>query len=418
MGHKVYPNKQYDLLQKKFNAQMTGAPKSPYLTEILKILYPPQEAKLAQKIPARPTSLKKIAKSTGLPEDELKKQLDEMAQKGTMIDFEIKGKKYYTLPPVVIGFFEYVFMRSRDNLPMKELAKLFESYMNQEDRFVHQVFQKETQMGRALVNEETLGDHTEILDWESASSLIKNTSKVGVSLCACRHKAEHLGKNCQAPMEVCLTLGISAETMIRNKIAREISQEEGLDIIKKCRDYGLVQTGDNVKKHVSFICNCCSCCCGMLTAINKFEITNAIVSSNFLPTILEDKCKGCGLCEKACPVQAIEIKTIDNQKKAIIDTDRCLGCGVCAMKCNLKAIKMNPRAKKVFTPENFFDKTVAMAIERGKLTDLIFDGKESLSYLALGRILSIIEKSPPARALMAIKPLKSYFLKKIVRGLK
>ncbi len=75
---------------------------------------------------------------------------------------------------------------------------------------------------------------------------------------------------------------------------------------------------------------------------------------------------------------------------------------------------MESRAKRVFTPENTFERIVAMAIERGKLADLIFDDPENLGFRALGRMLSVIEKTPPVRAAMAIQPLRSVFLNALV----
>jgi hypothetical protein len=75
---------------------------------------------------------------------------------------------------------------------------------------------------------------------------------------------------------------------------------------------------------------------------------------------------------------------------------------------------MRSRDQRVFTPETTFDRVVAMAIERGKLAEMIFDKPESLSYRALGRVIQALEKSPPARAAVAIKPLRSAFLKGVV----
>ncbi|SHH16637.1 NADH-quinone oxidoreductase subunit NuoF [Tepidibacter thalassicus] len=49
----------------------------------------------------------------------------------------------------------------------------------------------------------------------------------------------------------------------------------------------------------------------------------------------EDKCKGCTLCAKACPVNAIS----GNVKEAhVIDTDVCIKCGACVAKCPFGAI--------------------------------------------------------------------------------
>ncbi|MFW6163781.1 MAG: hypothetical protein ACODAJ_13510, partial [Planctomycetota bacterium] len=69
-------------------------------------------------------------------------------------------------------------------------------------------------------------------------------------------------------------------------------------------------------------------------------------------------------------------------------------------------------------PETLFDRMVAMAIERGKLADLIFDDPTRLSHRALSRVLGLLEKSPPWKAAMAIRPLRSAFLAATVKGAK
>ena len=109
------------------------------------------------------------------------------------------------------------FMRQGSDLPLGELARLFDEYFFQNDRFVRSVFTGETQIGRSLAREEALvsGDHVEILDWERASHLIESASAHAVSTCACRHHHSHLGTACERPQRTCLTLNYGAELLAR-----------------------------------------------------------------------------------------------------------------------------------------------------------------------------------------------------------
>lgn len=79
---------------------------------------------------------------------------------------------------------------------------------------------------------------------------------------------------------------------------------------------------------------------------------------------------------------------------------------------------MKPRIQRVYTPESIFDRLIAMAIERKKLADLIFDDPERLSHRAMGRIIHVLENSSPFMAAMSVKPLRSVFLNMVVKGVK
>jgi NADP-reducing hydrogenase subunit HndC len=52
-------------------------------------------------------------------------------------------------------------------------------------------------------------------------------------------------------------------------------------------------------------------------------------------TIIEDKCKGCGICAKQCPVTAISGKL---KTPYLINNDKCEKCGICLEKCPFGAI--------------------------------------------------------------------------------
>jgi ferredoxin len=128
-------------------------------------------------------------------------------------------------------------------------------------------------------------------------------------MCYCRHKMEHVGRACKAPKMICMTLNNAAASLIRNGIARRIDAIEGMDLLQEAYDYNLVQSGENVQRQVSFICNCCACCCDGLIAARKFGSRLPIQTSNYIPRFDADCCNGCGKCSRVCPAEAIHMQS-------------------------------------------------------------------------------------------------------------
>lgn len=148
MGHLATQDRTYQLLQQRLDRNVTGAPESPVFTQILKLLFSPGEADIARQMPTTFISLNRLAGKLEIPPDRLDDQLTAMAERGLVLDVMRNGKRYFTLSPVVIGFFEYTFMRTRDNVPMAELARLFDEYFFQDDRFARDLHRRDA--GRAL----------------------------------------------------------------------------------------------------------------------------------------------------------------------------------------------------------------------------------------------------------------------------
>ena len=96
------------------------------------------------------------------------------------------------------------------------------------------------------MNEKALSEANklEILDYEKASEVIRTASHRAVGMCYCRHKMEHLGKSCDAPMEICLTFNNVAASLIKHNIAKEIDLQEGMDLLQTAYDNNLVQFGE------------------------------------------------------------------------------------------------------------------------------------------------------------------------------
>jgi NAD-dependent dihydropyrimidine dehydrogenase PreA subunit len=304
---------------------------------------------------------------------------------------------------------------------MEQVSRLFDEYMNHDPEFFRANYGGETQFGRTFVREEAVAgeDFAEILDYERITQLVKTAPLISVALCPCRHKNSHLGTACDKPQRTCISLNAGAESVIHAGIADRIDAREALRIIDECKTAGLAQVGDNVKKEIGFLCNCCACCCTLAKGVRTLGIGHAIMSSSWVAAVDTAKCVGCGKCTGSCMVHALDLEEVEDggrtRKRVTYARDLCLGCGVCATLCRSGAIAMRPRDKKVFTPETTFHMVGRMAIERGKVADLLFDEPESLSFRALAQIVRLLEKSPPWKAAMSIKPLKSAFLNAVLK---
>jgi Pyruvate/2-oxoacid:ferredoxin oxidoreductase delta subunit len=418
----VKQNSYYNLTE-RINRFPQGAPPSQALFEILKILFSEREAGLVSLLPIKPFNARKAAKIWKMKENEARQILNDFADRGVITDAENNGDVFYSMPPPMAGFFEFSLMRYRNDIDQKTLSELYYQYLNVEDDFIKDLFTfGETQLGRVYVNETILSDENSlhILDYERASEVIKTATHIGIGLCYCRHKMEHLGRNCDAPMDICMTFNESASSLTRHGIARKVDAAEGLDLLQKARDTNLVQFGENVREKVNFICNCCGCCCEALIASRRFGFLHPVHTTNYIPLISEDNCNGCGKCVSLCPVEAmVLISSNDPQKplgkKAKLQQDICLGCGICLNGCNKNAIKLISREKRIITPLNSVHRVVLMAIERGKLHNLIFDNHVMLSHRALAAVLGVILRLPPAKQLLASHQFKSRYLEGLIR---
>ena len=65
-----------------------------------------------------------------------------------------------------------------------------------------------------------------VLDYERASEVIRTARHRGVSLCYCRHKMQHAGHVCAAPLDICLTFGACADSLTRHGYARAVDVSE------------------------------------------------------------------------------------------------------------------------------------------------------------------------------------------------
>jgi Pyruvate/2-oxoacid:ferredoxin oxidoreductase delta subunit len=424
MGHHA-SRSVYDRLTERLNRFPQGAPPSESLHRILALLFSEREADLVAVLPLRPFTAAGAAQRWKVDEGEARRVLEGLASRAILVDWEREGTTWYVLPPPMAGFFEFSLMRVRTDLDQQALAELFYQYLNVEEDFVRALFAGgETQLGRAFVNEAVLSEENalHVLDFERASEVVRTASHRAISRCYCRHKMEHVGRACDAPQDICMTFNASADSLVRHGHARAVDQAEGLDLLQQARERGLVQFGENVREGVNFICNCCGCCCEALIAARRFAAAHPVHTTPFLPVVAEAACTGCERCVRACPVEALSAVSANDPRRpkrtvARVDQDRCLGCGVCVPACREQALTLATRGVRRLTPLNAAHRAVLMAVERGKLQDLVFDNRLLFSHRALAAFFGAVLKLQPAKRLLATEQVRSRYLEALVRRL-
>ena len=225
----------YESLVERLNRFPQGAPPSDALYGILKLLFNEKEASLVALLPIKPFTVKQAAAVWKMTEVATRGVLEGLASRCILLDaVDLSGTTLYALPPPMAGFFEFSMMRLRGDIDQHLLGELFYQYLNVEDAFVTALFTTENRIGRVFVNEDALPvDPTlTILDYERASEVARTASSRSVGMCYCRHKMSHVGRACDAPMDICLTFNGVSDSLARHGYARKIDGPEALDKLR------------------------------------------------------------------------------------------------------------------------------------------------------------------------------------------
>jgi len=389
--------------------------------EILEILFSPDDAALAARLPVVPADLDALAARLGQAPEALRPRLEAMADKGLVLDLvdPRDGRTVYMLAPPVVGFFEFSMMRLDDGLPKARLAHVYEAYQHDDTAFLEEV-SSATVVGRTLVHESAAADDllSEVLDWERASACVETASTLAVTNCFCRHTAAHHDRRCEYPMEACLSLNAGADYLVRHGFARQIDRGEALELLTTVRELGMVHVADNVRREITYICSCCSCCCHELRSVRQG--LPMVQPSGFQAAVEVERCRGCGRCVRACPVQAVSLvsrepgRTRDDCVARLlsrVDLDTCLGCGVCSGVCRDGAMHMERRPQQPYVPLNAIEGFTRRMLERGRLADLLVDGSGRRGPAFANAVLNALLSLPPAEKVLAAEQVKSRFVR-------
>jgi len=184
----------------------------------------------------------------------------------------------------------------------------------------------------------------QVIPFETARRLVlEPNQRIVVLDCPCRLSREH---PCQ-PVDVCLAIGepFAGFVLAHNPgRAREITADEAEQILRDEAARGHMHHAFFKKAMMGrfyAICNCCSCCCGAVSA--QREGTPMLISSGYVASVDEAMCRGCGVCVAACAFDAPSLVSVgegQGSKYAVVDPAVCLGCGVCVTACPAHAMSL------------------------------------------------------------------------------
>jgi ferredoxin len=189
-----------------------------------------------------------------------------------------------------------------------------------------------------------------------------------------------MGKACRkgAPVEAtCMVFGQGARFLVRRGFAQECDRDSMLKTLDHARSLGLTHVTDNVREKPSFICNCCRCCCELMTGVQD-GFSDGIAKAPFLAEVDAAACNYCGDCLKTCNVKCIGLADAartrpKDERYAEVDAATCLGCGACIGACEREAIRLIPRANAKIPPKNRARMFTRILWEKGRLAPVLID---------------------------------------------
>ena len=307
---------------------------------LLAKIFTPEEAELASEMKLHREPASTIAARAGVPEKVAYRTLKGMLRKGQITVGRHDRQAVFGLLPFVVGFWE-------EQLPRMdlELAELFEEYFLQ---VKGALVDEGLPVHRVIPVEEAVSADIEILPYESASDLLESAKAWGVRDCMCRQQQKLVGKGCDRPVENCLVFAPVEGAFDHSDVSRAITKEEAFRILHQAEEDGLVHSPGNYQDGHFYICNCCTCCCGILRSVAEFSVPTAIAKSAFFAVVDGGLCAACGDCLERCQFDSLALSGAGGVCE--VDLGRCVGCGLCVAVCPTDALHLERRSQDQVVP--------------------------------------------------------------------
>jgi len=349
-------NDPYKALAERLDALPNGFPSTEDGVELrlLAHIFTAEEAALAAQLRLTLETPAQIAARLGGDASMLRKQLKEMVRRGLIAAGRTDAGLGYGLMPFAVGIYEM-----QVNTIDAEFARLFEDYY-------HQAFGAMVgitpQLHRVVPVEQSVRVDMEVRPFESAADIVAQAKAWGVMDCLCRKQQALIGQPCEHPLDVCMVFSSTPGAFDQSTTVRALTQEGAMAALRRAAEAGLVHSVSNNQQGAWYICNCCTCACGILRGLVDLGLANVIARSAFVNQVDEDACIGCGACVEKCQFGALTLDGIVH-----VDALRCVGCGVCTVACPVSALSMvrRPDAEVLPPPATEREWQVERATARG-----------------------------------------------------
>ena len=329
----------YKRLAERLDTLPNGFPPTADGSELrlLAKLFTPDEANLASQLRMGMETSSQIAERLCLDHVKTRQMLKSMAHRGLIKAGKIDDGIGFGLLPFVVGIYE----NQLGNID-EELARLFEEYY--QSSFT-KVLAVQPAIHRVVPVGESIKMNMLVAPYESAAWIIEKAQSWGVQDCICRVQTRLIGKPCNHPVDMCMVMSPVPDAFNNVEEIKALTKEEAYATLHRADQAGLVHSVSNNQRGDWYICNCCTCSCGILRGMAELGIANVIASSAFINTVNEALCNACGLCVESCQFAALTVENI-----AIVNEIRCVGCGVCVNTCPDQALALVRRPQDEVKP--------------------------------------------------------------------
>ncbi len=329
---------------------------------LLKDLVTPEEAAVAVRLSGKSTTAEAVAEEMGQPVEDVRSKLEHMADNGFLHSKKYDDGVYrYSLLPLLPGIFEGQFYRGTKNERDYLIARRFKNYLeiiqDLRDSLPEPLPPPETSYFRVLPVGEEVVPKKDVLPFAELLKYVEKTQAITVGTCFCRHHAVLLDEadDCGVSHKNCMAFGEMAVYAAERMNGRMVDKQEAIEILKRAEEEGLVHCSANTSEELVFICNCCSCHCGILRMAKAASPASAMLTSGYYAKVDEDLCTACETCLTRCPVNAISMGDV-----AAVEDLQCIGCGLCVSTCPTEAIGLVARPDVKIPPGTLGELEAAM----------------------------------------------------------